>query len=103
MVKYGVFLGGVGLLYCSTECFMEKMRQKEDFVNGFCGGLAAGLAVGMKTRSLGIGVGSGVAMGVVSTIVDATDHSLQGESLIPDDGSGTLQRRKRYSPTVRID
>jgi len=101
MVKYGIFLGGVGLLYCSTECFVEKLRQKEDFANGFCGGLAAGMAVGMKTRSLGIGVGSGFAMGLMSVIVDATGHSLQGESMIPAEGA--LQPRKKFSPTVRVD
>jgi len=101
MVKYGIFLGGVGLMYCSTECFIEKLRQKEDFVNGFCGGLAAGVAVGMKTRSLGVGVGSGFAMGVMSVVVDATGHSLKGESMIPHEGE--MQPRKSLSPTVRVE
>lgn len=102
MLKYGVFLGGVGLLYCSTECFVEKMREREDFLNGFCGGLAAGLAVGMKTRSASVGVGSGFAMGVVSAIVDFSGQSLKGESLIPED-RGMPPPRKNFSPTVRID
>ena len=101
MMKYGIFLGGVGCLYCSGECFSEKFRQKEDFVNGVCGGLAAGIAVGMKTRSAGMGVGSGVAMGVMSSIVDATGHSLQGKALIPDEGG--IQPRKNFSPTVRTE
>ena len=101
MLTYGVFLGGVGLLYCSTDCFVEKIRQKKDYWNGFSGGLAAGLAVGMKTKSLSVGVGSGFAMGALSVLVDASGHSLYGEGLLPDDGS--IPRRKKYSPTVRVD
>lgn len=101
MLKYGVYLGSVGLLYSSTQCFSEKFRKTKDYWNGFYGGLAAGVAVALKTKSTAVGVGTGIAMGVMSCIVDATGHSLQGEGLIPDDGS--LPTRKKFSPTVRSD
>ena len=101
ILTHSIFLGGVGLLYCSTDCFAEKIRQKKDYWNGFSGGLAAGLAVGMKTKSLSVGVGSGFAMGTLSVLVDASGHSLYGQELIPNDGS--MRHRKKYSPTVRVD
>eukprot|EP00210_Caulerpa_lentillifera_P006920 g6617.t1 len=101
MLKYGVYLGSVGLLYSSTQCFSAKLREKEDYLNGFYGGLAAGIPVALKTKSTGVGVGTGIAMGVMSCLVDATGHSIKGEGLIPDDGS--LPTRKKYSPTARTD
>jgi len=100
MLKYGIFLGSVGLLYSSTECFMEKTREKKDIYNGFYGGLAAGVACGVQTRSARIGAASSLALGLMSFAVEATGHSLKGEGLKLDKD---LKQRETYSPTVRID
>lgn len=99
MAKYGLIFGSIGFLYSGTECSLEKIREKKDFINGAFGGLCGGTVIGLAKQSLSTGVGAGIAMAFVSATVDATGYTLSGSGM--DQSDIGVPKKPSYSPTMR--